>query len=139
MTLEQGEKGEGWVEEDFSWVGLKAESADKQILPSLPNPRNSHRSGGPTPQAPTPGQEHSRLSTHRCQGGSSSSRLWTSCHRFLSVAYQQHRHHTGRRHVPGAWTLVDAQRRLRCDPNRPSRPYRSLLSSSGHRPVRSKK
>lgn len=67
-------------------VGLKAESADKQILPSLPNPRNSHRSGGPTPQAPIPGQEHSRLSTHRCLSGSSSSTLWTRCHRFLSVA-----------------------------------------------------
>ena len=86
MNLEQEKKGEGWVEEDFSRVGLKAESAEKQILPSLRNPRNSHRSGGPTPQAPIPGQEHSRLSTHRCLGGSSSSGLWTRCHRFLSVA-----------------------------------------------------
>ena len=67
-------------------MGLKAESAEKQILPSLRNPRNSHRSGGPKPQAPIPGQEHSRLSTHRCLGGSSSSGLWTRCHRFLSVA-----------------------------------------------------
>ncbi|CAI9175443.1 unnamed protein product [Rangifer tarandus platyrhynchus] len=63
------------------------ESADKQILPSLPNPRNSRRSGGPTPPAPIPGQEQSLLSTHRCLGGSSSnSGLWTRCHQFLSAA-----------------------------------------------------